>query len=203
VENEVANVMSTEVDTERDAGKCGFSVPERNLDHVEVLAGDSGRRFEIILRFHQKMQLMEVELVVFGRAVLDGPFLDRALGGDDVGGTVGIEHMFWLPFHIHEKRCRLDFIEKHRAPYGDGADPRPAKRGFLVSNAANAATLRSLATSWSSPGLTSLIVARGRCGSLSPNGPVLIASVMSWASRTEAGGAAAMNSTRAAGGSVK
>src|SRR5580704_6819475 len=100
-------------------------VPEWNLGHVEVLAG--GRRLllgsiplEIVLRFHQKMQLMEVEFVVFGRAVLDGPFFDRALGGEDVGFTVGIEHMFWLPFHIHEKRCRLDFIEKYRALYGDG-----------------------------------------------------------------------------------
>ena len=45
VENEVANVISTEIDTERDARKwvAGILVPERNLDHVEVLTGDSGR----------------------------------------------------------------------------------------------------------------------------------------------------------------
>jgi len=127
VEDEVAKVISTEIDTERDAGKWvgGILVPEWNLDHVEVLAGDSGRllgpiQLEIILRFHEKMQLMEVEFVVFWRAVLDGPFFDRALGGHDVGGSVGIELVFRLPFHSHEKLCLLDFVEEHRAPYCDG-----------------------------------------------------------------------------------
>ncbi len=47
------------------------------------------------------------------------------------------------------------------------------------------------------------MLARGRCGSLSPIGPVSMPSVMSCASCTDAGGAATMNSTRAAGGSLK
>jgi hypothetical protein len=84
VEDEVAKIIPTEVDTERDAGEwvVGILVPEWNLDHVEVLAGDSRCplgpiQLEIILRFHEKIKLMEVEFVVFGRAVLDGPFFDR------------------------------------------------------------------------------------------------------------------------------
>ena len=93
VEDEVANVASTEIDKERDAGECvvGILVPGRNLDRVEVLASESRRllgpiQLEIILRFHEKMLLMDVEYVVLGRAVLDNPLFDRALGRHDVGG---------------------------------------------------------------------------------------------------------------------
>ena len=110
VEDEVANVASTEVDKERDAGEwvVGVLVPGRNLDRVEVLASESRRllgpiQLEIILRFHEKMQLMDVEYVALGRAVLDNPLFDRALGRHDVGGSVGIEYVFRLPFHSHEK----------------------------------------------------------------------------------------------------
>src|SRR6202035_4397891 len=110
VEDEAANVASTEIDKEPDVGVCvvGILVPGRNLDRVEVLASESRRllgpiQLEIILRFHEKMQLMDVEYVGLGRAVLDNPFFDRALGRHDVGGSVGIEYVFRLPFHSHEK----------------------------------------------------------------------------------------------------
>jgi hypothetical protein len=61
----------------------GILVPERNLDRVEVLAGDSRRllgpiQLETVLRFHEKMKLMEVEFVVLGRAVLVTPYARNA-----------------------------------------------------------------------------------------------------------------------------
>jgi hypothetical protein len=156
---------------------------------------------EIVLRFHQKMQLMEVEFVVFGRAVLDGPFFDRALGGEDVGFTVGIEHMFWLSF-IHEKRCRLDFIEKHRALYGDG---RRSKACETRLPGIQCRKRRDVAV------VDVLVIAR--TDQLDRRQGSLRVVVAKWtgvdterdelASRTESWGAAAMNSTRAAGGSVK
>ncbi|MGH7879596.1 MAG: hypothetical protein ACREQD_08880, partial [Candidatus Binataceae bacterium] len=101
-----------------------ISVPERNLDRVEVLAGDSRRllgpiQLEIILRFREKMKLMDVECMVFARAVLDGPFFDRALGRHDVGGSVGTKRVFQLPYHSHEKTL-VGFVEEYRALYGDG-----------------------------------------------------------------------------------
>src|SRR5262249_35175796 len=51
--------------------------------------------------------------------------------------------------------------------------------------------------------LTPRIVSKGRWGSLSPSGPVSMASVISWAKRTDEGGAATITSTREAVGNRK
>ncbi len=127
MEDEVANVTSAEVDTERDTGirVSNILVPEWNLDRVEVLACDSRRllgsiQLEVILRFHQKMQLMEVEYVVLARVIFDGPFFDRTLRGDDVGSSVGIENMFRLSLHSHEKLCLVILVKEYRPRGGYG-----------------------------------------------------------------------------------
>ena len=82
---------------------------------------------------------MEVEFVVFLRAVLDYPFLDRALGGDDVGGTSGSNTCSGFP-STAMKNVVVGWISSKYTfrCTAMGADPRPANRGFLVSIAANA-----------------------------------------------------------------
>src|SRR2546422_1186699 len=63
VKHETADVRAAEVDAQLDAGVwvVRVLVPERNLDHVQVLAGD-GRYavrpvdLEVVLRFHQRSE---------------------------------------------------------------------------------------------------------------------------------------------------
>src|SRR5260370_281540 len=95
---EMANVIPAEIEAERDAGEwmVRVPVPEWNLDRIQVLAGDGGRlhgavAFEVVLRFHQEVNLMDVKCVIFERTVLDGPLFHRSLRGHDVGRSIGIE----------------------------------------------------------------------------------------------------------------
>src|SRR5260370_8759833 len=98
MKDEIANVLPAEIEAERDAGECMVKVlvPEWNLDRIQVLAVDGGClvgavEFEVVLRFHQEVNLMDVKCVIFERTVLDGPLFHRSLSGHDVGRSIGIE----------------------------------------------------------------------------------------------------------------
>ena len=121
MEDEVANVTSAEVDTERDTGirVSNILVPEWNLDRVKVLACDSRRLLGSIQSKYsatqlQKMQLMEVEYVVLARSDFDGPLPGCNLGGTMSGAALRSESMFWLPFHSHEKLRFVPIWSKKR-----------------------------------------------------------------------------------------
>ena len=75
---EVADIESSEVHANRDAriGMVRVSVPVGHLDHVKVLALDrriglAAVDLEVVLRQHQEMDLMDMEVMVFQAAVLD------------------------------------------------------------------------------------------------------------------------------------
>src|SRR5260370_17208574 len=72
MKDEIANVIPAEIEAERDAGEwiARVPVPEWNLDRIQVLAGDSGCLlgavpFEVLLRFPQEVNLMDVKCVIF------------------------------------------------------------------------------------------------------------------------------------------
>src|SRR5712664_72657 len=98
MKDEIANVLPAEIQAERDAGEwmARVLVPEWNLDRVQVLPVDGeyllgAVEFEVVLRFHQEVNLMDVKCVIFDRTVLDGPLFHRSLRGHDVGRSIGIE----------------------------------------------------------------------------------------------------------------
>ncbi len=81
--NEVANIGTAEIHPDRNAwvGVCRISIPIGNLDHIHQLAlqsldGLAAVDLEMILREHHEVDLMEMEFVVFLRAILDRPVLD-------------------------------------------------------------------------------------------------------------------------------
>src|SRR6202140_5607150 len=122
MKDEVANVVPAEIDAERDAGEwmVRVLVPEWNLNPIKVLAIAGGglpgaADFEVVLRFHQEVNLMDVKPVIFARVVLDGPLFHRPLSGHDVGRSTRIEHRFRRPLHGHEELCRWDLVEEQRA----------------------------------------------------------------------------------------
>src|ERR1700676_3980221 len=130
MKDEIANVVPAEIHAERDAGEWMFRVlvPERNLDRIQVLAvvGEyllGAVEFEVVLRFHQEVNLMDVKCVIFERTVLDGPLFHRSLSGHDVGRSIGIEYVLRLPLHVHEElRWVLAYVlvEERRALYRHG-----------------------------------------------------------------------------------
>src|SRR5260370_34294089 len=91
MKDEIANVLPAEIEAERDAGECMVKVlvPEWNLDRIQVLAVDGGGlggavEVEVVLRFHQGVNLIDVKCVIFERKVLDGALFHRSLRCRDV-----------------------------------------------------------------------------------------------------------------------
>src|SRR6202048_3614856 len=138
MKDEITNVTPAEIHAQRDAGEwmVRVLVPEWNLDRVQVLAGDGGCLlgavdFEIVLRSHQEVNLMDVKFVMLERTVLDGPLFHRSLSGHDVRRSIGIEQVLRLAFHVHEelRRNHTDvLVEEQRTlyRYGCGAQPGEA-----------------------------------------------------------------------------
>ena len=127
MENESADIVSTEVDADFDVGirVSSVTVPVGNFDHIEILAEDGGSGrisidFEIVLRLHKEMHLVKMEFVIFEGMVFDGPFLDGALGGGDRWRRVGIKDLLRLACDDHEKLRWLNFVEIDEAFRGDG-----------------------------------------------------------------------------------
>src|ERR1700730_9180418 len=137
MKDEIANVAPAESQAERDAGEwmVRVLVPEWNLDRIQVLTGDGGCLlgavdFEVVLRFHQEVNLMDVKFVMLERTVLDGPLFHRSLSGHDVGRTIGIEHVLRLAFHVHEELrwALVDvLVEEQRTLYRYGRGAKPAE----------------------------------------------------------------------------
>ena len=87
---EVARHAASKIDQYADAGVGARPRPERNLHRIEVLP--LIRREGCAIASGQlEMNLVDMELVHFARAVLDRPFLDRALRGDYGRGAVGLK----------------------------------------------------------------------------------------------------------------
>src|ERR1700756_5123021 len=156
MKDEIANVFPAEIQAERDAGKwmVRVLVPEWNLDRIQVLAVDGGCllgavQFEVVLRFHQKVNLMDVKFVIFGRTVLDGPLFHRSLSGHDVGRSIGIEQVLRLAFHVHEELrwvCGDDvLVEEHRALYRYGCGAKPGEPLLSCAHRAKRSDLIALA----------------------------------------------------------
>src|ERR1700682_408023 len=140
MKDEIANVVPAEIHAERDAGEwmVRVLVPECNLDRIQVLAVDGGCllgavEFEVVLRFHQEVNLMDVKCVNFGRTVFDDPLFHRSLSGHDVGRSIGIEQVLRLPLHVHEE-LRWILVEEHRALYRHGCG---AKSGEALLSCAH------------------------------------------------------------------
>jgi hypothetical protein len=114
VVHEVANVPPAEVHTNRHARVmvAPISVPVWNLDYVEELSVDAWNGLatidlKVVLRQHQEVDLMNVELMIFRAAVLDGPVLNAALRGDDRGRIVGAEKRGVAPSMVIKKLVGL------------------------------------------------------------------------------------------------
>jgi hypothetical protein len=121
------DVRATKIDEQRDAGVgiVGIAVPGRNLDHVEELVEDARSLhrvvgFKVVLRLHQEVHLVEVELVVLQSVILDGPLFHRSLSCGDRRRSVGIEDLLRLALHSHEELlCGLVLVEVDQARGGD------------------------------------------------------------------------------------
>src|ERR1700733_1237700 len=108
--DKIANVRSAKVHPERNAWirMVGISVPKRHLDRIEnlsvdALVGLSAVDLEIVLRLHQEMDLMDVELMVLQGLILDRPVLNRTLRRSDCRRIVRIEE--------NRRRARFGDVE--------------------------------------------------------------------------------------------
>src|SRR5437764_2093067 len=108
--DKVSNVGATEVHANLDVWKRvgGITIPEWYLDHVQELPVDPRRLhaavdLEIVLGQYLEMDLVEVEFMMFRRAVLDGPVLDRTLPGDDGRRVIGVEEHRSCSVHGNKK----------------------------------------------------------------------------------------------------
>src|SRR5689334_13915449 len=85
VVHEIADIRTAEIQAQRNAGigMSRIAIPMRDINRVQQLALKDCYRLaaihlEVILRGHQEMHLVHVELVVLLTAVFDDPFLYRA-----------------------------------------------------------------------------------------------------------------------------
>lgn len=125
MENEVSNVrpakvherlhlrvrdhwISAQVDASRGINSTVLwrrAAAERDFDHIQELTVDCRRLLaavglKVVLGEHFEVYLMLLEFVVFPGVVLDKPFLDRSLRGDDRRRIIVLERRV--------KRIRLD-----------------------------------------------------------------------------------------------
>src|SRR5438309_648213 len=91
VEHESASDVATEIHSQPDARIGAAAIPGGQIDRIEILTLDARCRRElpeIILTFHLKVDLMDVEFMTLVRSVLNGPFLNCPDVRHDGGGHV-------------------------------------------------------------------------------------------------------------------
>jgi hypothetical protein len=108
--NEVTDVLTAKINPHCDAGIRMFGIPvsEWDVDHIEELLFQGRYRvaavyLKVVLREHHEVSLMDMELVILLRAVLDCPILDRTLRGGDRGRIVRRKCDRRLPVDSYKK----------------------------------------------------------------------------------------------------
>ena len=94
VENEIAHVRTAKVHPQRYARIRSRAGPVRHVNRIQILP--SARYRNSVLRHFEEVNLVNVELVVFERAVLNRPVFHRTLRRYDRRRIVGIK----------QRRCR-------------------------------------------------------------------------------------------------
>jgi len=103
--NEIADIGATEIHAHSDAGIGSRAGPIRHLDHIKELS--VGRVDRHIVSLQQlEMDLVKVELMMFGGAVLDCPILDRTLMSGDRRRSIGVEQHRLRPIDCDVEVCR-------------------------------------------------------------------------------------------------
>ena len=118
--DEVADVGSPEIHAKSDARIGALAAPVGDVDHVAVLAVEAGLPS---LCDHEEVNLVDVELVIFARAIFDGPVFHRALRGDDGRRIVGVEEF---------GRCAVDRDEEIGGAVGVGRDRRRTSEKYSL-----------------------------------------------------------------------